>query len=423
MPEAILLVFFSLVISNCNKGQVNHNWTQFRGNNLSGISGSSKVPVGWNDSTNVAWRTAIHGVGWSSPVVMNNLVWITTANEDGKALFAICIDFSSGKILYDIKLREPDSVYSKHAINSYATPTPCIEEGFVYLHFGVYGTFCADTKTGEIVWQTTDYKCDHVQGPASSPIIYKNLLILHFEGVDVQYLVALDKKTGKLVWRADRPGEPYEQLAPIGRKAYITPIIIQVDGKDVLISNGSAVCCAYDPATGKEIWRIVEGEDSTVSSPFTENGIVYFYTSFVTASDGEKYIELFSVNPKGKGDIGKTNIIWKLKSPPFQLLTPVIKDGLIYTVDTKNQLICIDAKDGSILWSEKLKGSFNSSPVIAGGKVYFSSTRGNIFVIKEGKKFDLVAENKLSGQIWATPAIVENSILIRTSKFLYKIAE
>ncbi len=235
----VFCLFFVAGLSSCSNSQTSSNWTQFRGENLSGISANA-VPVKWSDAENIAWKTPIHGEGWSSPVVLGNQVWTTTASEDGKVLFGVCTDFSTGKIIHDIKLIEPDTVYQKHAINSYATPTPCIEEGSVYLHFGSFVTFCIDTKTGKELWRNLEYKCDHVQGPASSPIIYKNLLILHFEGVDVQYIVALDKKNGKEVWRADRPKELMDPLAPIGKKAYITPVIIQIDGKDALISNGAA---------------------------------------------------------------------------------------------------------------------------------------------------------------------------------------
>ncbi len=419
LSQAFCLLFITGLYS-CSNSQTTSNWTQFRGDNLSGIS-ANPVPVKWNDSLNISWKTPIHGEGWSSPVVFGEQIWLTTANEDGKALFGVCVDFSTGKIIHNIKLLEPDSVYQKHAINSYATPTPCIEEGSVYLHFGSFGTFCIDTKTGKELWRNTEYKCDHVQGPGSSPIIYKNLVILHFEGVDVQYLIALDKKTGKQVWRADRPKELMDSLEPIGKKAYITPIVIQVDGKDLLISNGAAVCIAYDPNTGKEIWRVLQGEDSTISSPIFEKGILYFYTSFVSPPGGEKYCELLAVNPKGTGDITKTNVLWRLKAPILQLLTPVIHNGLIYTIDTRSKLMCIDAQNGSIIWSEKVKGSFNSSPVITNGNVYFSASNGKTLVINEGKKNELISENQLNGETWASPAISGKSIIMRTSKFIYRI--
>jgi hypothetical protein len=148
---------------------------------------------------------------------------------------------------------------------------------------------------------------------------------------------------------------------------------------------------------------------------------VYFYTSFISPPEGEKYCELLAVDPKGSGDITNTNVLWRIKSPILQLLTPIIKDGLIYTIDTKSKMLCIDAKNGSVIWSQKVKGSFNSSPVIANGKVYFSDYSGKTLVIKEGKTYELISENQLEGEIWATPAVSGNNIVIRTSKYLYRI--
>jgi outer membrane protein assembly factor BamB len=277
--SALYTVCFSILISGCNSQK--GNWTRFRGDRLDGIADVNKAPVKWTPDSNIIWKTPIHDKGWSSPVVYGNQVWVTTASDDGKQLYAVCTDYRTGEIIYDIKVFEPDSVYSKHPINSYATPTPCIEKGSVYVHFGQYGTACINTENGSIIWQRIDLKCDHIQGPGSSPVLYKNLLILHLEGSDVQYIVALDKTNGQTVWRTERRKEFYDPLEPIGKKAYITPLIVNVKGRDLLISNGSAVCSAYDPETGKEIWWIVWGEDSTIAMPFSENGMVYFYTSYV----------------------------------------------------------------------------------------------------------------------------------------------
>ena len=398
------------------------NWTHFRGTNLDGISSEKSAPLSWNDSTNIAWKTKIDGRGWSSPVVYGNQVWLTTASEDGKQMYGVCIDFDTGKEIFRIRVFEPAKVKPKHDFNSYATPTPCIENGLVYLHFGTYGTACLRTVDGTVVWKRTDLNCDHVQGPASSPILYKDKLILHIEGADVQYIIALDKNTGKTVWKTDRPAECYDKLQKIGKKAYITPIIINVKGKDLLISNGSAACIAYDPLTGKEVWRVIEGEDSTIAMPFSENDIVFFYTSFVTPKEGEQYCELLAVDPWGEGDVTATKILWRMKSPILQLLTPLVRNGLIYTIDTKNNLFCIEAATGKIIYSKRLNKKFESSPVYAAGNIYFTSTDGETIIIPEGKNLEITGRNKLQGEVLATPAILRNSLIIRTSNYLYKIA-
>lgn len=397
-----------------------NNWTHFRGSNLDGMADVEFCPIKWSPDSNIVWKTNIHGRGWSSPVVYDDQIWMTTATEDGKEMFAVCADFNSGDILFDIKVFSPDSVYRKHNINSYATPTPCIEKSSVYVHFGTYGTACINTADGSIRWKRTDLNCLHVQGPGSSPIIYKDLLILHLEGTDRQLIYALNKMTGETIWEIERPADIYNQLEPIGKKAYITPLIINVNGNDIMISNGSAMCAAYDPKNGKEIWRIVRGEDSTIAMPFYEDGMVYFHTGFIT-NGADKFAELMAVNPDGKGDIASSNIKWKIETPILQLSTPLIKDGLIYTVDTKNVMMCLDAKTGEEKWTKRLIGKFNSSPVYADGNVYLSSTNGETTVIKEGAELNIIAENKLEGEIWTTPAIVKNSLLIRTSEFLYRI--
>ncbi len=424
MKKITVLISGLILIAGISLYSQDNNWSHFRGSNLDGICRTANIPVKWNDTTNILWKVPINGKGWSSPVVWGNQVWITTATSDGKQMFGVCLDKKTGKEIFNQKLFESATSYSKHDFNTYATPTPCIEEGFVYIHFGTSGTACLKTNDGSVVWKRTDLNCEHVQGPASSPIIYKNMLILHLEGTDIQYIVALDKATGKTIWKTDRPKELYDKLTPIGKKAYITPIVIKVNGKDLLISNGSAVCIAYDILTGKEVWRFVQGEDSTISMPVSENGMVYFYTGFVTQPDGEQYSELVAVDPAGKGDITSTPYVkWRLREPILQLLTPLVKDGLIYTINTKNQLICVDAKTGIPVYTRRMTAKYNSSPFYAGGNIYFTSVAGETTVIKEGKKLDIVSRNKISGEVYATPAITGNNILIRTADNLYCIGQ
>ena len=415
MLVSLLLFCIGLTQGNCQEDY----WTQFRGTHLDGLSSEKDLPIVWNDSTNIAWKSEIAGRGWSSPVVYGDQIWLTTAALDGKKMSAICSDLKSGKVIHDILLFSQDTIYNKHSVNSYATPTPCIEKGFVYVSFGSSGTACLDSNDGHVVWKRDDLPCEHMQGPGSSPIIYKDLLILHFEGTREQYIVALNKSDGKTVWRADRPSSYYEPLAPVGRKAYVTPIVLTVAGRELLISNGAAVSMAFDVFTGKEVWRIPQGEDSTISMPFSEDGIVFFYTSFVTPAEGEKYIELLAVDPGGSGDISKTHVLWRIKSSILQLLTPLVKDGIIYTVDTKNNLLGIDAKTGGTLFSKKMKDKYNSSPIWADGKVYLTSVKGETLVLKAGRTLEIIAQNRLNDEVYATPAIARGSILLRTASSLY----
>jgi outer membrane protein assembly factor BamB len=401
-----------------------NNWTHFRGSNLNGIAAKEQIPLKWDDSV-FRWKTPIHGKGKSSPVVFGSQVWLTTATPDGKELYAVCVDFNTGKIIHDIKVFTPDDAGGKHSLNTYATPTPCIERGFVYVHYGSLGTACINTSDGSMVWKNTDYKCRHVQGPGSSPVIYKNLLILHLEGTDERYIIALDKSTGKLVWRTDRPVQPYESLTQIGRKAYVTPLIINVRGRDMMISNGSAVCIAYEPDTGREIWRVVNGAESTISMPVSEKGIVYWYSGPEMGAGGQNTNYMYAVNPEGSGDITDTNVLWKKKEPQSQnqMLTPVIRDGLIYTVTTRNMLMCIDASNGTEVWSTRVNSNYNASPLFINGNVWFFSVKGEVLVVKAGRNYEVVSENQLDTGIWATPAALRNTMIVRTEDALYRIGQ
>lgn len=416
------LFLIALLLSPAPADSQDNNWTHFRGSTLNGIAKAENIPVRWDESA-IKWKTPVHDNGYSSPVVYENQIWLTTAKPDGSELYAVCIDYQTGEIIYDIKVFTPAEVEGKHSLNSYASPTPCIEKGFVYVHYGSMGTACITTANGKVVWKRNDLKCRHVQGPASSPILYKNLLILHFEGTDVRYIIALDKSTGKQVWRSDRPSEPYEPLADIGKKTYITPIIINVKGRDMLISNGAAVCIAYDPLTGREIWRVEGGAESTVAMPFTEKGVVYWYTGFMVADNGSKYTELLAVNPDGNGDITGTNILWKKREELSRnhCLTPVIVDGLIYTVTTLNNLRCLDAKTGDEIWSTHLVSNHDASPLYVNGNIWFFSVKGEVMIIKAGRKYEVIARNQMDSGIWATPAILRNSVILRTQKYLYRI--
>ena len=391
------------------------NWTHFRGSKLDGVSHNTGLPLNWNDSINVKWKGPVHGKGYSSPVVNHGKIWLTTANTNGKKLYALCYDLSSGRLIHDILVFERDSALSIHALNSYATPTPAVADDAVYIHFGSMGTACLDAITGEVKWKRTDLVCDHVQGPASCPFIYKNLLILHYEGVDIQYIIALNRETGQTVWKTIRPQEYYTSVDPIARKAYSTPIVIQIDGKDMLISSGSEVCIAYDPMTGKEIWRITYTSDSSIAMPLYCDGILLISTGFGSP------VRLMAVNPKGSGNITNTNILWQTDRDVPGINTPVAVNGRLYMIQEHGTVTCLNVKTGAVIWKNKLKGEFYSSPVAADGKVYFPSKQGVTYVLKEGEAFHLLSQNKTSGEIMATLAVSGKSLLLRTSKALYRI--
>lgn len=376
------------------------------------------IATTWNESKNVKWKTGIHGKGWSTPVITGDQIWITTATEDGKKLYAVCVSKESGKVLHDIQVLEIEKVKWKNEMNTYATPSPVAADGYVYAEFGPYGTVCIEAKSGRIIWKRTDVSPENIpHGPASSPIIYKNLLILHHDAADSHKITALDRKTGATVWQVNRPPEFYEDVQEAWRKSHTSPIIIMVNGKDQLISVGSQLCQVFDPETGREIWRVTYGGgDSTVSSPLFWNGIVYINT-------GLRPTELWAVRPDGKGDVTPTNIIWKCKQNVPGISTPVITNGLIFMVNEKGLLSCLDAKTGQLIWKEKLQGNynFNTAPVSIADKIYLTDMDGATTVIKADKKFQVVAKNKLEGKFIARPVVSENSLIMRSDTHIYRI--
>jgi outer membrane protein assembly factor BamB len=420
IPIIFILVIFSQIQAQTNpqkvSGKQSINWNYYRGSNLDGVSLNKDLPLTWSENENIVWKTPIHGKGASSPVVFGDQIWITTGDSTGKKLFAVCMSLKTGKVIHDLNVFEPDSIPPLHNLNTHATPTPAIEDGFVFVHFGTMGTACLESASGKVVWKRTDMKCNYVQGAASSPIIYKNMLILHFEGVDIQYIVALDKKTGKTIWKSIRPQELYVNQPAIARKAFITPIIVNVDGKDMLISNGAEVCIAYNPTTGEEIWRIPYTSDTTISMPMFSNGLVIFTTGLMEP------IKLMGVKPSGKGDITNTNVVWTFSTKDIPAInSPVIKDGLLYMIHERGVLTCLEAETGKVVYTNKLKGEFYSSPICADGKIYFFSKKGTIYVLQEGREFKLLAENHLDGEYMATLAVSGKSLLVRSNKALYRI--
>jgi outer membrane protein assembly factor BamB len=392
------------------------NWPRFRGPHGDGHADAAKLPLTWSESENVVWKTPIHDRGWSSPVVWGDQVWLTTAKANGTELFAVCVDRATGKVVYDFKLFDvarPDPL--NNPTNSYASPTPAIEEGRVYLHFGSYGTACLDTKTAKVLWARRDLPCDHWRGPASSPVIYRDLLILTFDGHDVQYLAALDKATGKTVWKKDRSFE-YGKLDGDLKKGYSTPSVITVSGKEQLVSASAFGTIAYDPQTGDELWKITHGGMNTAVTPLYGHGKV-----FVCTSDGG--LQLVAVRPDGSGDVTKTHIEWTLNKNVPNRSSPLLVDDLLYMANGQGILSCIDVKTGKPVWQERIGGAYWASPVYAAGRLYFFNDTGTAVVGEPGRSWRKLAENKLDDGCMASPAVAGEALFVRTKTHLYRIEE
>jgi outer membrane protein assembly factor BamB len=413
MRKSMLVLILTLVFPLTWAQSPANSWTGYRGPLCNGFSLARNVPLKWSDSTQVIWKVAIPGRGWSSPVVLDGKVWLTSAPPDGKELSVIGISCESGKILRNVKLFDVDKTQETHPLNSYASPTPAIEPGRVYAHFGTYGTACLDTESGKVIWKRTDIHCDHGVGPGSSPFLYQDLLILTMDGMDVQYLEALNKYTGKTVWKKSRIID-FGDLTPDCRKAFSTPIIVKADNKDQLICVGPHVIEAYQPLTGELIWKVRFEGFSASAMPVVGDGMVFINTGF-----GQSW--LLAVRLGGKGDMTDKSLVWSSKKNMTARSSPLYIDGLLYMVNTGGQAKCLDAKTGEEIWSQRVGLETSASPIYAEGRIYTTDESGLTTVFAPGRTFKKIAENSLPEGCMASMAVLDGTIYMRTKGHLYRI--
>lgn len=400
-------------------------WPEFRGPSGNGIAETAGLPLTWSETENVTWKTDLPLQGWSTPVVLDGKIWLTWATPEGHDFHAVGLDAETGKILYDKALFHcdaPDPLGNE--VNGYASPSPAIELGRVYIHFGSYGTACLDTATGNTLWERRDLPCKHFRGPGSSVALFENLAILTFDGSDVQYLAALDKKTGKTVWKTDRT-TVWKDLDEQGlpkregdfRKAFTTPSFFDLNGSPQMVSLGSYAAFAYDPRTGREIWRAGHDAYSPSSRPVFGNGLIYLVI-------GRGKSAMWAMRPEGQGDIGETQVVWKAEGDCVpQEPSALLVDGLLYLLSNNGTMTCFEADKGTQVWSEKLGGQYMASPIFAAGRIYVGSIQGKTSVLKAGRTFELLAENRLDVGFMASPAVVGKSLFLRTKAALYRIEE
>lgn len=381
------------------------DWPEFRGPSGQGHSDEHGLPLMWSETKNVKWKTAIPGKGWSSPAILADRIWLTTATEEGKSLRAISVDLKTGAILVNVELFRLKSLGALNAKNSLASPTPVLEGDRVYLHFGANGTACIN-QTGEILWKTKlDY--DNGQhGAGGSPVIYDDLLIISCDGLNVQYVAALDKQTGKVRWRKYRQGY----------QAYTTPLVVRLPAGDQVISPGALRAISYEPRTGKELWQVTYGEGfSNVPRPVYGNGLVYICTGFQQPS-------LLAVRVDGKGDVTKSGIAWSVQRGVSLTPSPLLVGEELYFVSDNGIASCLNAKTGAQHWQMRLGGNYSASPIYADGRIYFLSEEGQSVVIAPGKEFKALAQNQLDGQTLASMAVSSGSIFIRSQTHLYRLS-
>jgi outer membrane protein assembly factor BamB len=401
------------------------NWPQFRGPTGQGVSDSTGLPTTWNEHQHVKWKTPIHGRSWSSPVIWGNQIWFTTATEDGRELFVICVDKETGKIVRDRRLFEDPAanpVFKRY--NTYASPTPLIEQGRVYVTFGSAGTACLDTGTAEPIWERRDIHINHFRGAGSSLMGYKNLLILDFDGSDAQFITALDKNSGQTVWTTKRSVD-YGDLEADGRvkadgdfrKAFSTCRIATVNGKPAVISLGSKATYAYEPETGKEIWRFDHKDwHSGAATPVIGDGLIYICPGFGKGA-------VVALRSDGEGPLGQEHAAFRITKNGPNKPSPLLVGGLLYFVDDNGIASCVDAKTGADVWRQRLRGNFSAAPLYGDGKVYFFGEDGTTTVIAAGREFKKLAENKLDDGFMATAAVSGKALFLRSKSALYRVEE
>jgi len=381
------------------------DWPEFRGPTGQGSSDERGLPLTWSETKNVQWKVAIPGRGWSSPAILGDRIWLTTATEEGKSLRAICVDRNTGAIVHNIEVvrrKDPGHINGK---NSHASPTPVLEGDRVYLHFGALGTACI-TQSGEIVWKTRLEYDNGQHGPGGSPVIYDNLLIVSCDGQDVQFVVALDKLTGKVRWKRLREGY----------QAYTTPLVVRLPAGDQVISPGAFRAIAYEPRTGKEIWQTRYGEGfSNVPRPVYGQGLVFICTGFQEPS-------LLAVRLDGRGDVTRSHVAWTLKRGVPLTPSPLLVGEELYLISDNGIATCLDAKTGNEHWKARVGGNHSASPIYADGRIYFLSEEGESVVIAPGKQFKVLAKNQLDGQTLASMAVSSGSIFIRSQTHLYRLS-
>jgi outer membrane protein assembly factor BamB len=408
----VLMTLFVPVL----RAEAQDNWPQFRGPRGDGRAEAVGLPTKWSESENIKWKMPIHDRGWSSPVIWGTQIWLTTAREDGKEMFAVCVDKNSGKVVHDIRLWDvPNPSPLGNALNGYSSCTPVIEEGRVYVHFGSYGTACLETSSGKVLWQRRDLPCEHFRGPGSSPILFENLLIFHMDGYDHQYVVALDKQTGQTVWKTDRNIEYGTDNGDL-MKGFYTPIVIEAAGKTQLISPSSKACISYDPRTGREFWRVRYTSHSGAGMPIFAHGLIYINTGFGKA-------DLLAVRPDGEGDVTTSHIVWTAKKTIGSKPSQVLVGNLIFNVHDTGVASCLDALSGEELWTKRLSGEFSASPLYADGKIYYCGQDGITTVVKADREYVEVAKNKLDEGFMASPAVTGKALILRTRSALYRVEE
>lgn len=407
-------------------------WPEWRGPGGQGITAARDLPITWNEDGNVAWKVSVPGHGWSTPVIADGKVWLTTAThvpatpEVAKerqktttnsqpliisasvSLSIVALDLQSGKLLLEQEVLSEQDPQMIHIDNSYATPTPILDGDHLYAHFGPYGIVGLNTATSEVMWTNRNLRVKHENGPGSSPVLWNDLLIIHCDGIDQQYIVALDKHTGKEVWKTQRSGQLRDEVQM--RKSYATSLVMDVNGQPQVISPAADWVYGYDPATGRELWKMSYGilGFSNAARPVAANGIVYICTGYSAS-------HLMALKPGAS----QPELLWQHTKQVPKVSSPLLVGNELYFASDSGIATCLDATTGESLWTARIGKRFWAAPIYADGRIYFFDRDSTTTVIQPGRAFQQLAQNKLSGELLASGAAVDGSLLIRTSEAIY----
>ena len=414
-----IVAVVAIVVFTCLNHAQAENWPRFRGLTGQGISTEPSIAVEWSADKNVAWKTAIPGLGWSSPIVWGDRVFVTSATDDGRSCHVICVDATNGQIVWDKEVFKQET-RRKESKNSYATPTPVTDGKHVYAFFGAGGAAAVDFD-GNVVWTNTDYPFYSQHGLGASPILHGDLLIMPFDGSnsgddksigwktpwDQAFILALDVKTGKQRWKAKRG---------LSRIAHVTPTIARVGDREQLLSGAGDVVQGFDPETGERLWSVRSQGEGVTPSLVVGDGMVYSSSGFEAET-----IRAVRLDPAARGDVTKTHIAWEQRRAVPTQPSFVYHDGLLFSVKENGIALCMDGKTGEVIWQERLEGSYSASPIVAAGRIYLLAENGTTTVIEASRTFKEVASNPLEGNCQASPAVSNGRIYIRSDKHLFCI--
>ena len=391
------------------------DWPEFRGPTGQGISAATNIPVHWGATSNVIWKSAIPGEGWSSPVLANGRLYLTTATNlsgaDQPSLRALCVNADNGRILWDVEVLRPavNAAQKHHKKNGIASPTPIIRAGRMYVHFGHMGTAALDLD-GKILWKQTGLEYPPTHGNGGSPALVDDRLVFSCDAEKDPFLASLDATTGAVLWKTPRNTSAAKKFS------FSTPLAITVDGATQEISPGSGFVGGYDPKDGRELWRARYGEGySVITRPVFAHGLLFVSSSY------DRPV-LYAVKPAGaNGDVTDYHVAWThAKGAPNTPSTIVLGDEL-YFVSDAGIATCVDARTGNVHWNERLGGGFSASPVNAEGRIYFQNEEGIGYVLKAGKTFELLATNDLGERTLASPAVTDNALILRSQSHLWRL--